>query len=158
MVKAQIGIPEVQNFSSADYKGGTQNWCISQDRLGVMYFANNEGLLTYNGRYWKLYPLPNKTVVRSVKIAQDGKIYIGAQDELGYFYPNEKGLLKFHSLKNLIPEKERQLEDVWEIVLYQKEVFFRTTSKILHLKDGVFNIYKGNKRSFSIFYKIYWSY
>jgi ligand-binding sensor domain-containing protein/DNA-binding CsgD family transcriptional regulator len=143
MVKAQIGIPEVQNFSSADYNGGTQNWCISQDRLGVMYFANNEGLLTYNGRYWKLYPLPNKTVVRSVKIAQDGKIYIGAQDELGYFYPNEKGLLKFHSLKNLIPEKERQLEDVWEIVLYKKEVFFRTTSKILHLKDGVFNIYKG---------------
>jgi len=141
-VKAQIGIPEVQNFSSTVYKGGTQNWAISQDQLGVMYFANNEGLLSYNGRYWKLYPLPNKTVVRSVKIAKDGKIYIGAQDELGYFYPNENGILEFHSLKSLIPEKERKLEDVWEIVLDQKDVFFRTTAKILHLKDGVFNIYK----------------
>jgi ligand-binding sensor domain-containing protein/DNA-binding CsgD family transcriptional regulator len=140
--KAQIGIPEVQNFSSAVYKGGTQNWAISQDQLGVMYFANNEGLLSYNGRYWKIYPLPNKTVVRSVKIAQDGKIYIGGQDELGYFYPNERGLLKFHSLKNLIPEKDRQLEDVWEIVLERQEVFFRTSSKILHLKNDVFTIYK----------------
>ncbi len=71
---AQIGVPQINNYNTVDYKGGTQNWDIDQDQNGIMYFANNEGLLSYNGKYWKLYPLPHKTIVRSLKVAADGKI------------------------------------------------------------------------------------
>src|SRR6476659_2798343 len=138
---AQIGVPQINSFSNQDYKGGTQNWEVGQDRNGVMYFANNEGLLSYNGKFWRLYPLPHKTIVRSLKIADDGKIYVGAQDEIGYFFPTDNGVLKFHSLKELIPENVRQLADVWNIELKNDEVYFRTTSKILKLKDFVFNFY-----------------
>ncbi|OAQ39234.1 transcriptional regulator [Pedobacter psychrophilus] len=141
---AQIGIPEIKNFSSEDYKGGTQNWEIGQDKSQIMYFANNEGLITYNGKYWHNYPLPNKTVVRSFKIDEDGKIYVGGQDEIGYFFPDANGVLKYHSLKSLIPKNERQLEDIWDIVILKKEIYFRTNSKILLLKNGVFSIYKSD--------------
>src|SRR5690606_30832265 len=109
------------------------------------YFANNEGLLSFDGRHWKLYTLPHKTVVRSVKISPDGKIYVGAQDEIGYFFPDKNGSLKFTSLKDLIPEKERLFSDVWNIVIIKNEVFFRTTDKILHLKDGVMKVYLPHK-------------
>jgi hypothetical protein len=138
--QAQIGIPEIKNFNSVDYKGGTQNWEIGQDKNKVMYFANNEGLITYNGKYWNIFPLPNKTIVRSFKIDDDGKIYVGGQDEIGYFFPEANGVLKFHSLKDLIPKNERQLEDIWDIVILDKEIYFRTSSKILILKNGVFSI------------------
>ncbi len=143
-VSAQIGIPQINNFSSLDYKGGTQNWKIEQDKNGVMYFANNEGLLSYDGRYWKIYPLPHKTVVRSVKIDTDGKIYVGAQDEIGYFFPDDEGVLKYHSLRELIPYKDRQFADVWDIIIKKNNIYFRTRPKILHFKDGVFNIYKSD--------------
>lgn len=139
---AQLGVPQINNFSSLNYQGGTQNWEIDQDKNGMMYFANNEGLLSYNGKYWKLYPLPNKTIVRSVKVAADGKIYVGAQDEIGYFYPNELGVLKYHSLKKLIPLADRNFADVWGIILLKNSAYFRTTTKILHLKDNIFNVYK----------------
>ncbi|MDA9554817.1 transcriptional regulator [Pelobium sp.] len=142
VVYAQIGIPQISNYSNLTYKGGTQNWDIEQDKNGLMYFANNEGLLTYNGKYWKIYPLPHKTIIRSLKIAADGKIYVGAQDEIGYFFPEKNGVLKFHSLRELIPAKERQFADLWDIVLHQNEIYFRTTSKIFLLKDGVFSVYK----------------
>ncbi|MBC7653206.1 MAG: transcriptional regulator [Oligoflexus sp.] len=142
--QAQIGIPEIKNFSSVDYKGGTQNWEIGQDKSKVMYFANNEGLITYNGKYWNIFPLPNKTVVRSFKIDEDGKIYVGGQDEIGYFFPNNNGVLKYYSLKNLIPKSERQLEDIWDIVILENEIYFRTNSKILLLKNGVFSIFKSD--------------
>ncbi|HTN19008.1 MAG TPA: triple tyrosine motif-containing protein [Pelobium sp.] len=141
-VKAQIGIPQINNYSSRLYKGGTQNWEIAQDRNGIMYFANNEGLLSYNGKFWKLYPLPHKTVVRSLKIDSSGKIYVGGQDEIGYFFPNEMGLLKYHSLKELIPIKERLFADVWDIFINKQTVFFRTSSKIFEFSKGAFKVYK----------------
>jgi ligand-binding sensor domain-containing protein/DNA-binding CsgD family transcriptional regulator len=139
---AQIGIPQINNYSNLDYKGGTQNWDIDQDKNGNMYFANNEGLLTYNGKYWKIYPLPNKTIVRSLKIAADGKIYVGAQDEIGYFFPDANGVLKYHSLRALIPANERQIADIWDIVNLENEIFFRSTAKILQYKEGAFRVYK----------------
>ena len=141
-LKAQIGIPQINNYSSQLYKGGTQNWEIAQDKNGIMYFANNEGLLSYNGKFWKLYPLPHKTVVRSVKIDDSGRIYVGGQDEIGYFFPNKEGLLCYHSLKELIPVKDRLFADIWDIVINKQNVFFRTASKIFQLSEGVFKIYE----------------
>src|SRR5690606_19459942 len=108
---------------------------------GIMYFANNEGLLTFDGRHWKLHPLPHKTIVRSIKISTDGKIYVGAQDEIGYFIPEKNGNLNFVSLKNLIPEKERDFSDIWDITIIKNEIFFRTTDKIFHLKDNNMTVY-----------------
>ena len=58
-----IGIPQIINFNKNDFKAGTQTWDIDQDSKGRMYFANNEGLLTYDGTFWELHPLPNKTII-----------------------------------------------------------------------------------------------
>ena len=138
----QIGTPQIINYSNFTYKAGTQNWDSGQDKQGIMYFGNNEGLLSFNGKFWQLYPLPNKTVVRSLEIDSDGKIYVGGQDEMGYFFPDESGRLVYNSLKELIPEKERQFADIWNISIVNGQVFFRSLSKILHFKDGIMRIVK----------------
>ncbi len=144
MAKAQdpIGLPQVTSYTGLDYGAGTQNWGIAQDGQGVLYFANNEGLLTFNGAYWKRYPFPNKTVVRSVKINKQGKVFVGAQDEIGYYYPNKNGVLTYKSLKNLIPAGDRQFADVWNIVLLNDEVYFRTVNKIFRLKNNKIDVYR----------------
>ena len=64
-----IGLPEIINYSKQSYNAGSQNWDIKQDRHGVIYFGNNEGMLSFDGTFWKLYPLPNHTIVRSIEIA-----------------------------------------------------------------------------------------
>ena len=74
-----IGLPDIINYSKADYKAGLQNWDFKQDNNGIIYIANNEGLLSYDGTYWKLYPLPNKTIVRSVEIGADNKIWVATK-------------------------------------------------------------------------------
>lgn len=137
-----IGLPQVSNYRSIDYGAGTQNWDIAQDKQGVLYFANNEGLLTFNGAYWKRYPFPNKTIVRSVKIDRKGRIFVGAQDEIGYYCPNKNGVLTYTSLKNLIPASERQFADVWNIVVVNDEVYFRTVTKIIRLKNNKIDVYR----------------
>lgn len=139
-----IGFPEIWNHSKQEYLGGTQNWDICQDKNGVIYFANNEGLLSYDGTYWDIYPLPNKTIVRSVAIHRDQKIFAGGQDEAGYFEPNGNGTLQYQSLKPLIPEKHRSFADVWDIICLDQRVFFRTNKQIMEWTGDQINVYPSN--------------
>ena len=126
-----IGIPQIINFNKNDFRAGTQTWDIDQDSKGRMYFANNEGLLTYDGTFWKLHPLPNKTIMRSIAIDKNGIIYAGGQGEMGYFAPNERGFLKYTSLTPLLPAKERSFADIWEIEIVGESVFFRASERMI---------------------------
>ena len=137
-----IGLPDISNYSKLSYNAGLQNWDIKQDRDGIVYFANNEGLLSFDGKNWKIYPLPNKTIVRSVEIGAENRIYVGGQDELGYFSPNGGGTLVYHSLTNLIPSKNRSFEDVWDIITYGKSIFFRSPTKIFQYNSGSITVFK----------------
>jgi ligand-binding sensor domain-containing protein/DNA-binding CsgD family transcriptional regulator len=137
-----IGLPEIINYSKKQYGAGAQNWDLSQDQHGVIYIANNEGLLSFDGHNWTLHPLPNKTIVRSVQIGEDGRIYVGGQDELGYFSPNAQGKLVFTSLINQIPLSERVFGDVWDIVYYQKAAWFRTSYHLFRVQPNKVSVYK----------------
>jgi ligand-binding sensor domain-containing protein/DNA-binding CsgD family transcriptional regulator len=141
-----IALPDIVNFSKQSYGAGLQNWDIQQDKNGIVYCANNEGLLTFDGNKWKLYPLPNKTIVRSVLIAPDSKIYVGGQDELGYFTPTTNGMLQYHSLTQFLNMPHKTFGDVWDIVNYKNEVFFRTSSKIFRFHKTIPQVYNSNSQ------------
>ena len=130
-----LGIPPVRNFPKKTYRAGTQNWDAAQDAQGVMYFANNNGLLRFDGVYWSCLPVDNHTIVRSVAIHSDGRIFVGAQSEMGYFSHGPDGRLLYHSLVGLLPQSQRSFEDVWDIVFWQGEVFFRTNRMVFQY-DG----------------------
>jgi ligand-binding sensor domain-containing protein/DNA-binding CsgD family transcriptional regulator len=136
MAQPKLAIPAIKSYTTADYNAGSGIWDIKQGKNGILYLANNDGLLTFDGSYWKTYPLPNKSAIKSLEIDPSGKIYVGGQDEIGYFFPDQAGILKFHSLKHLMPETARQFADIWNIVLYKNEVFFRTIECIFELKNN----------------------
>ena len=125
-----IALPHVTNYTKQSYSGGLQNWKIKQDKSGNIYIANNEGLISFDGTFWNLYPLPNKTVVRSLEISADGKIYTGGQDEIGYFLPNLQGSLTYVSILEKIPASYRSFGDVWEITELAGKLYFRTNKYI----------------------------
>lgn len=138
-----IGIPRITNYDYEKTNIGAQSWMISQDKSGITYFANSDGLVTYNGSQWNLYPLPNKTLVRSLTIAPDGKIYVGGQNEFGYFFPSANGTLVFHSLKKLLPPQERSFADVWNVLIYNKQLFLRCSERIFRIDaDNKVSVYR----------------
>ena len=136
-----IGLSDIINYTNQAYGAGAQNWDIGQDDNGILYFGNNEGLLTYDGSYWKIFRLPNKTVVRSLEIGKDHRIYVGGQNEIGFFSPREQGSLIYTSLGSLLPSSDRSFADVWNIISYKKSIFFRTSSKIMEFKEDRISIY-----------------
>ena len=134
--QSAIGIPSIRSFTSADYHASIEAWDIGQDRRGMLYFANNDGLLTFDGSYWKTYPLPNKVTIKSLAIDAKGWVFVGGTDEIGYFSPGDRGILTYHSLKERLPKVAQQFADVWDIVIAGEAVFFRTNESIIEWADG----------------------
>jgi DNA-binding CsgD family transcriptional regulator len=136
-----IGLPEIINYTKQAYNAGTQNWDIRQGQNGIVYFGNNEGLLSFDGTFWKLYPLPNHTIVRAIEMGEDQKIYTGGQNEFGYFSPDKNGFLVYHSLLDLIPQQDRSFDDVWNICIAGDDIFFRTNKRIFQLSNNKISVY-----------------
>ena len=136
-----LGIPFVFNYNKAVFQGGSRTWDIKQDSRGILYFANNDGLITFDGAYWKLYPLPNGTIVRSLYIDENDRVYVGGQGEFGYFDAVNTSL-RYTSLRALIPEADRQFADVWNTVPQGTSVFFRTDDRIFELNDERISVYR----------------
>ena len=141
MAQPFIGQREITNYEKKKYNAGTQNWQIQQDKQGRMYFANNEGVLSFDGNYWELYPLPNKTIVWSIEMANN-QLFVGGQDEMGYLSPDAGGHLAFQSLKSLLDESDQKFADIWNIVNVGEDIFFRSISRLFKLNKGKMKVYQ----------------
>lgn len=150
-----IGLPEISNYKKSDYKGGTQNWNIDQDKNGNIYIANNNGLLHFDGNTWTNYQIPNSTEIKSVKIDPSGKIFVGSWNEFGYFIPNSKGKLKYHSLSAILKKYNIEvLDNIWKIHIYKKEVIFQSFYAVFILSKNKIKVIKApHKLQFSFLLK-----
>ncbi|WP_445385985.1 response regulator [Robiginitalea sp. IMCC44478] len=129
----QVGRPLITNYKYQDYQAAPVNWWALEDDNGIMYFANQNGPMQFDGVNWRNIDIngPSRSMVRDDK----GTIYVGGQGEIGYFTPNEIGEIQFISLVDKIPEEHRSFADVWEIDFYNGRVIFRTEFK-LYCWDG----------------------
>lgn len=154
-----IGLPDVRNYKRNEYKGGTQNWNIGQDKNGNLYFANNNGLLQFDGSSWRKYPLPNLTSVRCLKIDDSGKIFVGGYNEFGYFQPDTKGRLKYTSLAKQVDKSKIKIIDfIWKIHSFNNQTIFQSFARIYIFKNGKLSILQAPKRfqfSFVVDNKLY---
>jgi len=129
LVCAGQQLPPIVKYSKDIYNAGIQNWMISQNNQRFMFFANNEGLLEFNGSKWILNPSPNETIIRSVKCIQD-KIYTGAFMEFGYWKRADNGVLFYTSLSKTIKSKINDDEQFWGIFPFDNWILFQSLEKI----------------------------
>ncbi|MGZ9735238.1 triple tyrosine motif-containing protein [Flavobacterium sp. GNP002] len=154
-----IGLPEIRNYKRTDYKGGTQNWNIDQDKNGNLYFANNNGLFQFDGSSWKKYSLPNASAIRCLKIDDSGKIFVGGYDEFGYFKANSKGKLVYFSVSKLINNDNiKAIDFIWKIHIHKGEVIFQSFTRAYIFKNQKLKLLESPNRfqfSFQVKDKLY---
>src|SRR5580658_11260463 len=75
-LKPETGAYVFQRYTAKQYGANPQNWGMAQDQLGVMYFANTDGLLEFDGTFWRKLSLPGGSVVRSVSVDNRGTVYV----------------------------------------------------------------------------------
>ena len=124
-------LPPIYNYSQTQYKAGMQNWQVSQCEDGVLYVANNQGLLTFDGQVWQLHYLPQKKIARSVfadSSNPNSRVYVGSFEEFGYFQRNSQNRLVYTSLKDQLKGYSFHNDEVWQIFKYQDKIYFQTFS------------------------------
>jgi ligand-binding sensor domain-containing protein/DNA-binding CsgD family transcriptional regulator len=147
-----IGAHNLMHFSKTDYKGGTQNHDIIQSSEGFIYVANNNGVLEYDGIHWVLHPLPNKTIARSLTASKDGKLFVGGQNELGYFTMDQSGDWVWNDIIPKMPENEQVFSDVWHMEGKDNLIYIGTSNKLfvwtgeniqlVHKSDQICHVFK----------------
>ena len=144
------GLPYIQNFSPKDYNAEIQNFAIVQDKRGLMYFGNNEGVLVYDCVSWRLIQTTNKTGVRSLCLIND-KVYAGTQGDFGCLEPDSTGELKYISLLDYIPKLNRDFHDVYQIISFKDAVYLRTRNYIFRLYNGNVKVWNSKNQFGTLF-------
>ena len=136
-------VPPVFNYNTSNYNAGNQNWAISQDKNGIMYFANNQGLLSFDGVNWRLHTLPNNLGVKSIYVDSNiednidkERIYVGSFEEFGYFERDATNRLNYHSLKQLVNDYTFKNDEIWTIVKHKDTVYFQSFSSYFSFTEN----------------------
>ena len=121
--------PPVLAFLPETYGAENQNWSVTQTEDQKMYFANNSGLLEFNGSKWKRYSVPDNSIVRSVK-ADGNKIYSGSYMDFGLWEQNKFGILEYQSLVEKLNLSILEEEQFWNIEILDDWILFQSLSRI----------------------------
>jgi signal transduction histidine kinase/ligand-binding sensor domain-containing protein len=154
----ETGLPFIENFTPKQYNANTQNWAVVQDKRGVMYFGNNKGVLEYDGVNWRLIPVSNNSIVRSLAIDSAGTIFVGAVGEFGYLAPDITGKLHYVSLVRHFSKSASVFSDIWSTLVKGDEVYFQSFYRLYRYKKGEtksWSVSNSYHRSFIVYDKLY---
>jgi len=149
---AQMQTPLISNYGKEVHQGGTQNWAVTSREDGIVFFGNNSGVLVFDGDQWDRVPLPNRTFVRSLKYTEGGHLYVGGQNEFGYFMNGVVSPQNYRSLKHLVPEEHSDFEDVWRIFTLEDDTYFCTEKAVFIINDDACKVVLPNGDRFENFF------
>lgn len=125
----------IRNFGAGSYKATSFNYTGIELKDGTLLFANESGVLQYDGSEWTLIPIHNFSAVTSLLEAED-KVYVGGRNEFGYLQADSSGTYHYHSLRQLLNLQEgERMADVWQIMAQGDDIYFQSLEMILRY-DG----------------------
>lgn len=120
--------PPINNYSKLQYKGGAKNWDITQSDAGNMWFANDIGILEFDGIEWTLTPSANKTSIRSLFFDdKDDRMYFGAVNEFGYI---DLESTSADSYVSLLDSLGNTVNDIWGIHRLGDDLWLRENNRV----------------------------
>lgn len=120
---------EIKPHLSGNINISSQNWGICQNPVNhLIYFANTQGLIEYDGISARIWKHPEHKIIRSVQIDKKGLIFTGAFEDFGYWTEEDGSNLRYHSLtsKVSIPQND----EIWKIYIQNGKVYFQSFTSI----------------------------
>ncbi len=133
----RAGLPYFsEHYAPERYGAHPQNSWVVQDHRGIIYVANSSGVLEFDGATWRTIYTPS--TVLSLAVDEDGTVYVGLTDDLGYLRPGTRGDLQFVSLSDRLPHSYRGIGSIWTTHATPDGVYFQSREYILRWDGAKF--------------------
>ena len=146
----ESGKPLVRAFGPADYDGHQQNWDVTQDAGGVLWVANSDGLLAFDGARWRLIEEPHGKRFYSLLTDSHGHLFVGGGGDLGYLATDDRGGQRFESLLPRVPANARKFGRIrWMVEgpdggihFMERQTLFRWRPRLAHPGLGEMQVWR----------------
>ncbi|HEX6097674.1 MAG TPA: GGDEF domain-containing protein [Thermoanaerobaculia bacterium] len=131
--RGRVGVRNLRtrDLEARGAKAGPQNFAIIEDQRGLIYLANNLGVVELDQHAARLITLPQRASALSLDLDRDNRIWAGGSGDLGYLAPDAQGELTFVSLLDRVPAAARDFGDVWQTSVARDGIYFRTPTHLL---------------------------
>jgi signal transduction histidine kinase/CheY-like chemotaxis protein len=134
----ESGLPLVRHFPRAEHKAQADFWSPLVSRAsGLVYFGSHLGLNSFDGADWRPY-VGAMGYYRAIAEGDDGALYAGDEDALGYFNPPDTGPARWNDLTGQVPAALRPLRLVHDVRWWRGAAWFCTNRGVLRWQDGRF--------------------
>lgn len=137
----ETGLPFLKNYARDEYRAHAQNFAVSSDKHGIMYFGNFAGILQYDGETWRLIPTEKGTKVSALAANSEGKIYVGARGEIGFLEAGEAGEMYFVDLMKDDESNKQEFNEIIKIFVKNDDVFFISDRNIFSLINSEISLW-----------------
>ena len=135
--KEAEGIPFFKNYSSAEYGGHNRNFDVVTGKEGITYFANFEGLLSFDNSTWRMIYTPGYSRITRLFIDSKGTLWVGGYNIIAKVVTDKHGRSSIKPVisdagKSKIGEVQHIFEEKGYLYFYtdKKELFEMSDSTI----------------------------
>ncbi len=141
--ETMFGTPFITNYTKNEIGISSINHDIIQDKRGIIYLANDFGILEFDGQNWTIIQnATNGSNIISLAIDKNNRIYAGAQGDIGYLDYHSEYKLIYKSLLDKIPEKYRNFGDVWQTHVAPYGIVYHTWDATFIYTDDTIKVIK----------------
>ncbi len=119
-----------KKYTAKDFNAHPLIWNFIKDAQGRIWFANNEGVLRFDGNNWVLYPIPRP--VRSMAFDKTGNLFLACEGDLGVLRFDESGKFEYNSFKEQLNAVKQTGSGDNKVIEVAGDIFF-TSGKYLYI-------------------------
>jgi class 3 adenylate cyclase len=112
---SEIGKPFIDNYSPKEYKHQNQNFSVTQDTNGLMYFGNLDGVMQFDGQTWRFLHFKGKPRLSSTT---DGRILVGGYQTFGQLINTPDFRMEYKELSNSVVNAGFDFDHVNNIISF----------------------------------------
>lgn len=140
--RAEVGLPYYgEHFAPQEYQQYPSNWAVTQDNRDIVYIANNDGVLEYDGNSWRLIPTLTNSYIVSLAADTTGRVYVGAKGDFGYLKSDPTGTKRYISLYEYIPTADRTFGDVWGTHATPDGIYFQAKKRLFRWDGNAMDVW-----------------
>ena len=140
-VDAQEGLPFFRNFTVQEYNAHNRNADVVCDSSGVVYFANFEGIIYYNGAEWNKILTPGISRITRLHIDTRDQVWAGGHNYIGKLSSTPTGT---PILKSYISDQNNNTIRIGEVIDIEEHdeylTFFTQNYRIEVSDDSVISV------------------